>query len=449
MFNAIALERRKFGALGWNIPYDFMNSDLKTGFMQVRNYLEEVETVPYDTLNVCVGEVSYGGRVTDKQDKLCNMAIIRNYFQPDIMIDGHHFDADGIHGAPPEGSLKDMQEYVAKLPVEDKPTAFGLHPNADISFQQQQSRIFIDAVITLGGKGGGGGGGSNEDDTVRKVMDSLNAQMPDMFDRRKGHADSLIVKEEKMISLGVFLLQEMTRFNGMNVSIRASMKELDRAIKGLVVMSGELEEMYNNFVFNQVPTVWSDKGVGYPSLMPLSSWIPDFFERLKFIKSWLIDGPPITYWLSGFFFPQGFMTAVKQTYSRKYHIAVDTLLVGCKMTPTLKHEDMAAIPEDGSYIYGAYMQGARFDTGTMKMCPSLPKVIFDPMPCIHLTPCKVEDFSTEGCYNCPVYKTSERRGILSTTGHSTNFVVALAVPSDEDSDHWIRAGTAMLLMLDD
>ena len=75
MFNAIALERRKFGALGWNIPYDFMNSDLKTGFMQVRNYLEEVETVPYDTLNVCVGEVSYGGRVTDKQDKLCNMAI--------------------------------------------------------------------------------------------------------------------------------------------------------------------------------------------------------------------------------------------------------------------------------------------------------------------------------------------------------------------------------------
>merc|ERR1711871_1538983 len=87
MFNAIALERRKFGALGWNIPYDFMNSDLKTGFMQVRNYLEEVETVPYDTLNVCVGEVSYGGRVTDKQDKLCNMAIIRNYFQPDIMID--------------------------------------------------------------------------------------------------------------------------------------------------------------------------------------------------------------------------------------------------------------------------------------------------------------------------------------------------------------------------
>merc|ERR1711871_57907 len=341
-----------------------------------------------------------------------------------------------------------MQEYVSKLPVEDKPVAFGLHPNADISFQQQQTRLFIDAVITLGGKGGGGGGGSDEDETVRKVMNSLTSQMPEMFDRRKGHPDSLLVKEEKMISLGVFLLQEMSRFNGMNVSIRAAMKELDRAIKGLVVMSGELEAMYNNFLFNQVPKDWSDSGVGYPSLMPLSSWIPDFFERLRFMGQWLVDGPPTSYWMSGFFFPQGFMTAVKQTFSRKYHIAVDTLLVGCEMTNVLEHADQKTLPADGAYFYGAFMQGARFDTVKMKMADSKPKIIFDQMPLVLLQPMEKEKFTTEGCYNCPVYKTSERRGILSTTGHSTNFVVALAVPSDEPGDHWTRGGVAMLLMLD-
>merc|ERR1711968_403596 len=195
LFNAIALERRKFGALGWNIPYDFMNSDLKTGFMQVRNYLEEVEEVPYETLNVTVGEVSYGGRVTDKWDKRCNMAVIRNYFHPKLMEDGHKFDADGIHGAPPENSLQEMRDFVATLPVEDKPVVFDLHPNADISFQQQQTKLFIDTVITCGGKGGGGGGAdsSGDDEKVRKIMNHMLEKMPEQFDRRKAHKDTLIV----------------------------------------------------------------------------------------------------------------------------------------------------------------------------------------------------------------------------------------------------------------
>ena len=46
------------------------------------------------------------------------------------------------------------------------------------------------------------------------------------------------------------------------------------------------------------------------------------------------------------------------------------------------------------------------------------------------------------------YKTSERKGILSTTGHSTNFVGLLDVQSTVDRDVWIRRGCAMLCMLD-
>jgi len=46
-YHALILERRKFGAIGWNIPYEWMNSDLKTGIMQVRMYLEEQPAIPY------------------------------------------------------------------------------------------------------------------------------------------------------------------------------------------------------------------------------------------------------------------------------------------------------------------------------------------------------------------------------------------------------------------
>jgi dynein heavy chain len=57
-YHALILERRKFGAIGWNIPYDWMNSDLKTGTMQLRMYLEEQPVVPFETLNAVVGDIT-------------------------------------------------------------------------------------------------------------------------------------------------------------------------------------------------------------------------------------------------------------------------------------------------------------------------------------------------------------------------------------------------------
>jgi dynein heavy chain len=66
--------------------------------------------------------------------------------------------------------------------------------------------------------------------------------------------------------------------------------------------------MYNSILDNKVPGMWEAKA--YPSLKPLSSWISNLDLRVEFIKNWLIVGKPVSYWISSFFFPQGFLTAV-------------------------------------------------------------------------------------------------------------------------------------------
>jgi dynein heavy chain len=446
-FNALALERRKFGAVGWNIPYEWMNSDLKAAMTQVRMYVEEQVFVPWETLNVQVSDITYGGRVTDSWDKRAISSILRRYFAPELMHEGFMLTEGTEYYVPPPEGIQELRQYIRQLPAEDAPYVFGLHANAAITFQSKESRNLIQAVVTCSGGGGAGGASdSTQDHRVQEIAAKIMERLPDPYDLRKAHPETFKKFGDAVNSLGVFLGQELVRFNGLIDVMRSSLSELQRAIRGEVVMSSELELMYNCFVFQKVPPSWEN--AGYPCLKPLHSWTEDFLRRIEFMGSWLLHGPRLTYWLPGFFFPQGFMTALKQTYSREHKIAVDTLRIGCEMT-ALESAAVAAPPSSGAYVYGLFMEGGRFDREKMVMADSKPRELFDSMPCIWLKPVVVADYQPKDVYDCPLYKTSLRAGTLSTTGHSTNFVVALPIPTQKDQNHWIRRGCAMLCMLDD
>jgi dynein heavy chain len=80
----------------------------------------------------------------------------------------------------------------------------------------------------------------------------------------------------------------------------------------------------------------------------------------------------------------------------------------------------------------------------------LPRILNEAVPIIHLQPDKMDNIDTsDKRYKCPVYKTSARRGMLSTTGHSTNFVIGILLSTDKPTNHWVKRGTALLCQLDD
>lgn len=148
--------------------------------------------------------------------------------------------------------------------------------------------------------------------------------MPPIIDREE-HAKDIFKRDAKGLlhCLTTVLLQEIERYNKLLVKMSTSLNSLMKAIKGLVIMSPELDLMYGALLKNQVPPNWQE--VAYPSLKPLASWIKDLNLRVDFMRNWLRYGHPISYWLSGFFFPHGFMTGTLQTYARKHIKAIDTL----------------------------------------------------------------------------------------------------------------------------
>jgi len=130
-------------------------------------------------------------------------------------------------------------------------------------------------------------------------------------------------------------------------------------------------------MFNgQVPALWAAKA--YPSLKPLASWVTDFIMRLNALHEWVENGPPDIFWMSGLFFPQAFLTGILQNFARKNKVAIDR--VGFQFavitTPT------KGAPEQGCYIRGLFVDGARWDPAAGKLANPLPKELQSVMPLV-------------------------------------------------------------------
>jgi len=465
-FHAIIQERRKFGPLGWNVKYEFNNSDLDCSMATLKMFLDEQDQIPWESLLYVTGHINYGGRITDDQDRRCLMTILSKYYSPEILGESYKFSQSGTYFVPAEGPLESYIDYVRSLPMEEAPEVFGMHENALITFNLNESNRMIDTVLSIQPRVSGGGSSATQrpEDLVELLAADMEQQMPDdlpedvddcfpgLFDRD--------AETGQMDSLATVLSQEIDRFNLLMSVIRSSLAQLRRAMRGLIVMSGELEDMFNSLLDGQVPRRWAESA--YPSLKPLGSWVSDLKARMQFMHAWARTGTPNSFSLPSIFFTQGFLTGTLQRHARKHVIPIDSLEFSFVVSKLVKPEELPAPAEDGCFVHGLFVEAATWDMDLMALQPAQPGTMFASLPLIHFLPTTVtrgkstvkeagqaDQGATAASYRCPLYRTSQRAGVLTTTGASSNYVLDIKLPIERDPDFYVLQGTAALCQLND
>lgn len=437
-FHAVIQERRLFGPLGWNIPYEFTQNDLRISARQLKMFIDESPgEVPFKAINYLTGECNYGGRVTEGQDRRLLTTLLRQYYLPEALEEDYCFYPE--FKIPPPGTHEETLEAIRNLGLSVPPGVYGFHENANLTREQNETYGMMESLLLTVGSSGGGSGGSSESAIGELAQDILD-RCPDPWNVAEVQQKYPTMYEE---SMNTVLVQEIGRFNNLIQVLKASLRDIQKAVKGLMLMSDQLEQVFNSMFNGKTPAMWLANS--YPSLKPLGGYTNDLVERLKFFQTWVEKGMPIQFWVSGIYFTQAFTTGTSQNFARKYTIPIDTLTFDFEMP---KDQAPKERPPNGVYTYGLFLEGCKWDWDSWELNESDPKVLFVPVPMIWILPCKKVELRQFAHYECPLYKVSTRKGTLSTTGHSTNFVMPVRLNSSTPESLWVKRGVAMLTTLD-
>ncbi|XP_053528697.1 dynein axonemal heavy chain 9 isoform X1 [Artibeus jamaicensis] len=430
-FHAVVAERRKFGPQGWNRPYPFNTGDLTISVNVLYNFLEANTKVPYDDLRYLFGEIMYGGHITDDWDRRLCRTYLEEFIKPE-MLEGELSLAPGFP-LPGNMDYNGYHQYIdTKLPPES-PYLYGLHPNTEIGFLTQSSEKLFRTVLELQPRDSYArdGDGASREEKVKVLLEEILEQVTDEF-----NLSELMAKVEEHTPYTAVVFQECERMNILTREIQRSLKELHLGLKGELTMTGDMENLQNNLYLDAVPEPWARRA--YPSTAGLAIWFLDLLSRIKELEAWTGDFTmPSTVWLTGFFNPQSFLTAIMQSMARKNKWPLDQMALQCDVTKK-NREEFRSPPREGAYIHGLFMEGARWDAQAGVITEAKLKDLTPPMPVMFIKALPAEKQDCCSVYPCPVYKTGQR---------GPTYVWTFNLKTKENPSKWVLAGVALLLQI--
>ena len=442
-FHAVVQERRKYGKVGWNVPYDFNENDFRVCMDIIRTYLNKAvengdEKLPWGSLKYLVGEVMYGGRAIDSFDR----RVLRTYmdeFMGDFIFDTfqpfHFFVNEDVDYVIPNATTRqDFLDYVETLPLANGPDVFGLHPNAEIGYFTDMAQRIWGQLVELQPQTGSGGGGVSREEHIAQTARDIQAKLPEPFDLERVKRNL----SEPRKPTDVVLLQELERWNVLVTTMSRSLTNLLRALAGEVGMSNSLDELAQALFNGQLPGMW--RKLAPDTLKKLGDWMTHFEARHAQYESWVEAGEPTVMWLSGLHIPESYLTALVQTTCRQNKWALDRSTLYTTVTEFVEEDEIETRPPSGCYVKGLFLEGAAWDLERKCLTPQPPKVLVSPLPILRVIPIEAHKLKLQGTFRTPVYTTANRRNAMGV-----GLVFEADLTTQEHESHWVLQGVCLTL----
>jgi len=456
-FHAVVQERRKYGKLGWNICYDFNDSDFNVSRRLLGMYLAKAfqnkdEIIPWGSLRYLIGEAMYGGRVTDSFDRRILITYLDEYMgdflfdecQPFSFANSGGFD----YKLPALGPIENYVKAIDALPLDCSPQVFGLHPNAEIRYNTNAVSEMWRNLINLQPRSAVGAGQVSREEHISQLARDLLTKVPAPFDLmavRKAFSERAMhdtLHNGGLSPTNIVLLQELERWNRLVVKMDDSLRELQNALAGIVGMSNELDDLAAALFNGFLPEAW--RALAPQTKKGLGAWMAHFLKRHKQYADWVESGEePKVMWLSGLHIPESYLTAMVQTACRSKRWPLDKSTLFSQVLAVRDESEITERPKEGCYVSGLYLEGAAWDYDRNCLRPQDPKVLVVPLPLLHVIPIETNKLKLQNTFKTPVYVTQDRRNAM---GAGLVFEADLATTMH--TSHWILQGTSLVLNTD-
>ncbi|KAI4497255.1 hypothetical protein M0802_007739 [Mischocyttarus mexicanus] len=445
-YHAVVQERRKYDKIGWNINYDFNESDFNVCTSIIDTYLTKAlkfndARIPWNSLKYLIGEVMYGGRVIDSYDRRVSETYMNEFFGDFLFstFQPFHFYRDSYvdYVIPPEGDHEAYLNFIEELPLVNTPAVFGLHSNAEIGYFNQATKELWANLIELQPQTAISITGISKEEFIDNIAREILERIPIEFD---------LNKVKKNFGVGVtpstiVLFQELERINKLINTISKTLSQLRKAIAGEIGMDSILDNISIALYNGILPKEWLR--LAPDTRKNLANWMDHFQKRIAQYTDWSGANEPIVMWLSGLHVPETYLAALVQITCRRNNWPLDHSLIYTTVTKFTKVDAIEEKPEQGCYIHGLYLEGARWDVEENCLKRSYPKVLTEELPILLVIPIQAHRLKLQNTVKTPVYTTSNRRDAM---GRGLIFEADLS--TEEHVSHWILQGVCLLLNTD-